>query len=199
MDVSALLTGDSWWFTWVILPFLIFLSRIVDQSIGTLRLIFVAKGMKYAAPIVGFFESVIWLLAIGEIMQHLDNIVCIIAYGGGFAAGNFIGMLLEEKISLGKVLIRIVPKKDTTDLINHLRESNYGATVMDAEGKTGAVKVIMSIVKRKDVTEVVRIINDYNPHAFYSIEEVRAVHEGVFRVSTRNRMLRLSFGPKKIK
>jgi uncharacterized protein YebE (UPF0316 family) len=199
MELSDLLTADSWWFTWIILPLLIFLSRIGDQTIGTLRLIFVAKGMRYAAPIAGFFESVIWLLAVGQIMQHLDNIVCFLAYGAGFAAGNFIGMLLEEKISLGMVLVRIIPKKDTSELIMSLREQNYGLTVMDAEGKSGQVKVILSIIKRKDIADMIEIINQYNPNAFYSIEEVKSAKDGVFRAPVRNRMLRLSFGPKKIR
>ncbi len=199
MDLSVLLSGESWWFTWVILPLLILLSRVADQSIGTLRLIFVARGMKYAAPIAGFFESLIWLLAVGQIMQHLDNMVCFVAYGAGFAIGNFVGMLLEEKISLGKVLVRIIPKKDTSELVTHLRENHYGLTVVDAHGKDGPVHVIMSIIKRKDIQEFVDIINNYNPNAFYSIEEVRTVKDGVFKSSSRNRMLRLSFGPKKIR
>jgi uncharacterized protein YebE (UPF0316 family) len=199
MEFASIISTESLWFTWLILPALIFLARIADQSIGTLRLIFVSKGMKYAAPVVGFFESIIWLLAVGQIMQHLDNLACIFAYGAGFAAGNYVGMLLEEKISLGKVLIRIVPKIDTSELIAHLRENHYGLTVMNAEGKDGLVKVLISIVKRKEINRFVGIINEFNPNAFYSIEEVRAVNEGVFRVPTRNRLLRLSFGPKKIR
>jgi len=103
-------------FTWVILPVLIFLARIMDVSIGTMRLIFVSKGMKYLAPVLGFFEVTIWLLAIGQIMQHLDNVMCYIAYGSGFAMGNYLGIVLEEKMSIGTVLIRVIPQKDTSQL-----------------------------------------------------------------------------------
>ena len=91
------LASDTWFFTWILLPALIFLARILDQSIGTLRLIFLSKGMKYIAPFLGFFEVIIWLLAVGQIMQHLDNWLCYVAYGAGFAMGNFIGITLEER------------------------------------------------------------------------------------------------------
>jgi uncharacterized protein YebE (UPF0316 family) len=180
------LETDSQIFVWVILPLLIFFSRIADQSIGTLRLIFVSKGYKYLAPFLGFFEVIIWLIAVGQIFKQLDNFLYYIAYGAGFAAGNFVGILLEEKISLGTVVVRIIPKLDTTELINYLRSQNYGLTIMDAEGSRGKVKVILSIIPRKQIGDFVSIINKYNPRAFYSIEEVKSVSYGVFKKKERN-------------
>ena len=81
MILNVLLYNDSDFFTWIILPFLIFLSRIADQSIGSMRLIFLAKGFKFIAPMLGFFEVIIWLIAVSQIMKHLDNVLCYIAYG----------------------------------------------------------------------------------------------------------------------
>lgn len=199
MDISTIFQGDSWAFTWVILPILIFLARITDQSIGTLRLIFVAKGFKYLAPVVGFFESIIWLMAVSQIMQHLDNWIAFVAYGSGFAMGNYFGMVLEEKISIGKVLVRIIPKKDTTELMLRMKEENYGMTTMDAMGANGPVKVIMSIINRKDLHNLILLINHFNPNAFYTIEDVKSVKEGVFPMPARRRLLRKNFGPKKVK
>jgi uncharacterized protein YebE (UPF0316 family) len=95
---------DSFWWTWVLLPLLIFMSRILDQSIGTMRLIFVSKGYRYIGPILGFFEVIIWLLAITQVLQHLNNPLSYIAYGAGFGMGNYIGIRLEEKLSIGTVL-----------------------------------------------------------------------------------------------
>jgi uncharacterized protein YebE (UPF0316 family) len=165
-------------FLWVILPFLIFLSRIIDQSIGTLRLIFSSKGMKQLSPFFAFFESFIWLIAISQIMKHLDNIACFVAFAGGYAAGNYIGIWLEEKISIGNVVIRLIPKKDTTPLIKHLRELNYGVTVVDVDGSLGPTKMLFTTVRRKDAKKVIEIINEFNPTAFYTIDEVRVVSEG---------------------
>ncbi|MHC1776229.1 MAG: DUF2179 domain-containing protein [Lentimicrobium sp.] len=200
MDISSLFIQDSPIFTWVILPLLIFLARISDQSIGTLRLIFLSKGQKRLAPFLGFFEVIIWLIAVGQIMKHLDNVLCYIAYGGGFAMGNYLGMVLEEKLSIGNVLVRIIPRKDTSDLIAYLRENNYGVTSVEAEGAMGKVNIVFSIIKRKDVEHVVSIINRFNPNAFYTIEDVKAINEGIFK-SKRSRTIfdSISYGLKKNK
>ncbi len=172
-------------YNWLVLPLLIAIARIMDVTIGTIRLIFVSRGLKNVAPLLGFLEVTIWLLAIGQIMQQLDNFMSYIGYGAGFATGNYIGILIVEKMSLGNVVIRIIPKKDNLELISHLREANYGVTTIDAEGKTGAVKILFSIVKKKDLKEALEIINTYNPNAFYTIEEVQKVNEGHFRPSQR--------------
>lgn len=177
----SFLTGDSAVFTWVVLPLLIFLSRIADQSIGTLRLIFVSKGYKYLAPLLGFFEVIIWLIAVMQIIKQVDNIFYYVAYGAGFAAGNYIGMIFEERLSLGTVVVRIIPNKDTHLLIENLKSKAFGMTLLDAEGSRGPVKIIFSIIPRKRVKSLIEIINQYNPNAFYSIEEVKSVSNGVFK------------------
>lgn len=183
--METIFLTDSPLFTWVILPLMIFLARIMDVSIGTLRLIFVSKGYKFYAPILGFFEVIIWLLAIGQIMQHLDNLLCYVAYGLGFATGNYIGIYLDEKLSLGTVLIRVVSKSDTSDLITHLRQENFGASLVDIEGMTGKQKMIFTIIKRIDLKDVMNIIRQYNPQAFVTIEDVKTAREGYFRYSSR--------------
>jgi len=168
-------------FSWVVLPLIIFVARIFDQTVGTIRLIFAAKGFKSIVPILGFFEVLIWIVIVAQVMQHLDNVLCYIAYAGGFAMGNYIGMLVEEKLSLGTVLIRVIPKKDTTELIEYLRANNFGVTAVDVEGRSGKIKMLFSIIKRKQAREVIDIINRYNPNAFYTIEEIRAVKDGYFK------------------
>lgn len=172
-------------YNWVVLPLLIAIARILDVSVGTIRLIFVSRGYKYLAPVLGFVEVIIWLLAIGQIMQQLDNFMSYIGYGAGFAMGNYIGIILVEKMSIGTVVIRIIPKMDTSVLIQQLREANYGVTSVDAEGKSGPVKMLFSIIKKKDLREALRIINTYNPNAFYTIEEVQKVNEGYFRATQK--------------
>lgn len=181
MDFSLLWNTDSAWFAWFTLPLFIFLARIGDQSIGTVRLIFLAKGQKKIAPILGFFEVIIWLLTVSQVMKHIDNVLAFVAYGGGFAMGNYIGMVIEEKLSIGNVIIRIIPTKDTSDLVKFLRESNYGVTTVQAEGSRGGVDIVFTIIKRKNVEHVVSIINRFNPNAFYTIEDVKAINEGIFQ------------------
>ncbi|MEN6444159.1 MAG: DUF2179 domain-containing protein [Methanoregula sp.] len=167
-------------FTFVIVPLLIFGARICDMSLDTLRVIFMSKGIKYIPPFIGFFEVIIWLVAIGQVMNNLTNVVCYIAYGAGFATGTFIGMAIEEKLSLGLTSVRIITKKDPAELIQFLRAHDYGVTSVNGEGGTGPVKMVFTIIKRKDLAHIVSMIKLYNPNAFYSVEEVKSVAEGVF-------------------
>ena len=171
---------DNETFMYIVLPLLIFFFRIIDQSIGTLRLIFAAKGLKNLAPVFAFFESFIWLVAIGQIMKHLDNIYCYLAFAGGYSAGNYFGILLEEKLSIGTVVIRVIPKMDTTDLIQHLRAENYGVTVVPVDGMMGPTKMLFTTIRRKEAPYVIDIIKKHNPTAFYTIDEVKVVSGGYF-------------------
>lgn len=174
----AFLNSDT--FTFVLLPFLIFTARICDVTLGTIRIIFVSRGQKILAPLVGFVEILIWLTAIGKIMQNLGNVYCYLAYAGGFAAGNFIGIYIEEKLAMGLFLIRIITRKDANGLIDALNCRGYGATSIPAQGSTGEVSIIYCVIKRGDLRDVVEIIKKFNPRAFYSIEDVRFASEGVF-------------------
>ena len=171
---------DSDLFKWVILPLLIVLSRIVDVTLGTIRIIYISRGMKYLAPLFGFFEILIWLLAIGQIMQNLTNPLYYIAYAVGFTLGNFVGILVEERLAIGSAVIRIITQKDSDSLIDRLRAEGYGVTVLNAIGSTGLVKVIFTIVKRKDLKEVIGHVRTFNPRAFFSVEDVRTASEGIF-------------------
>lgn len=167
---------ETFWFTYFLLPLLIFLSRVIDVSLDTLRIVFISKGDKIIAPILGFFEVLIWLIAIARIMQNLDNVTCYIAYAAGFAAGNFIGLKIEEKLALGIQIIRIMTHKDSNELINNLREAGFRVTSIEAEGKEGNVHIIYSVVERSLLNEIIELINQFNPKAFYSVEDVRSIN-----------------------
>ncbi len=167
-------------FTWVILPILIFVARIFDVSIGTMRIIFTARGKRYLAPILGFFEILIWLLAIGQIFQNLNNFACYLAYAGGFATGNYIGILIEHKLALGTQVVRIITQRDASQLIDRLKDEGYGLTLIDGEGGNGAVKIIFTLIRRKSLPQIIEIIRNHNPKAFFSVEDVRFAREGVY-------------------
>ena len=164
-------------FSYIILPVLIFSARIMDVSIGTMRVIFVSRGYKLFAVICGFFEVLIWLIAITQILKNLTNPLYYIAYAGGFATGNFVGMFIEEKIALGNVLVRVVTKKEPVYLIEYLEKNNYGVTLLPAQGLYGAVTILLTIVPRAELEKVISIIREVNPYAFYTVEDVRFVNE----------------------
>ncbi len=177
---------DSGLFTFVILPLLIFLARICDVTIGTLRIVMVAKGQKLWAPVMGFFEVLIWIVTMSKVVQNLDNWLCYIGYAGGFATGNLVGLLLEEKLAMGIVKIQIITRKDASLLIDALKEARYGITHHPASGGTENVSIIYSIVKRSEIHKVEEIIRNYNPKAFYSIEDVKFVSQGIFPIRTES-------------
>jgi len=189
MNIEAFI-GSSF-FNWIILPFLIFCARIFDVSLGTIRISLVSKGLKYIASLIGFVEVIIWLLAIRVIMQNLNNVVCYIAYGAGFAMGTFIGLQIEKKLALGNAIIRIVTQKDATELTNHLRAKGFGVTSIEAEGAEGKVNVLYVIIKRHDFHTVSTAIETFNPKAFYTLEDLKLVSRGIFP----NQKARYSFMP----
>jgi len=185
MELLFIFVADSPIFSWVVLPLLIFLARICDQTIGTLRLIFVSKGLKRIVPFLAFFEAMIWLIAISQILGHLENIVTFMAYGLGYAMGNYVGMLIEERLSIGSVIIRIFSKEHISEFIKVLQKHNYGYTIINAEGSTGELKIIFSIINRKYLPHLMEQINTIDSNTFYTIEEVKSVKKGIFKASER--------------
>jgi uncharacterized protein YebE (UPF0316 family) len=162
---------------YLILPLLIFFARICDVSISTIRIIFVMGGNKTIAPILGFFEALIWLLAIGQIFNNIDNAWSYIAYAAGFATGTYVGMYIEEKLALGRVVVRLITREPVHSLITFLHDHDYRYSILDAEGKTGKVNVVFTVVKREKLQHLISGINLHHPRAFYTIEGVKKVNE----------------------
>jgi len=164
-------------FNYVVLPFLIFISRVFDVSLGTLRIIFVSKGMKILAPIIGFFEVLIWLVVIGQIMNNISHPINYVAYALGFAAGNYIGIFLENKLAVGILLVRIITRKKAKELIMHLRSQGYIVTNVPAIANESKVEIIFLPILRKDLKAIIKSVKSYNPNASFTIEDVRALSD----------------------
>jgi uncharacterized protein YebE (UPF0316 family) len=174
----------------VLIPALIFVSRLGDVTLATLRNIFISKGFRHIVPFIGFFEVLIWLIAMKQVMNHVDGWPTYVAWAGGFATGTYVGMRIEERLALGMQVIRIITTEENSEeLIAALREAKHGITVVDANGAMGPVKMIFSIVQRKSVKHVISLIESKQPNAFYSIEDVRNAHLGVFRGGQRKMSL----------
>lgn len=172
---------------WIVVPLLIILARIADQTIGTLRLVYLSKGYKVIAPVMGFFEVLIWIIVVSQIFQKLDNYFYYFAYAFGFALGNYIGLRLEERLSLGKVVIRVFPKTNTDEIVHELSERGFGLTIMDALGTRGPVKILFSIINRKNLDDFLVTVRKFDEQTFYTIEDVRTSAKGVFPSSEKNR------------
>lgn len=178
---------DSEIFRWAVLPLLIFAARVLDVSLQTMRIIFVSKGRRLLAPLLGFFEVMIWLMAIAQIMHNLTNPLYYLAYGLGFAAGTYVGLRIEDRLAIGVVLLRVITQKDATELVACLRAEEFGVTCIDAEGRSGKVKVIFVVLDRCELPRVLESVRRFNPHAFYSVEDIRGVSHGFFRIRNGHR------------
>lgn len=169
-------------YTWVVLPLLIFIARMSDVTLATLRNIFLSKSVKHLVPFMGFFEALIWLLAISQIMKSIgdNNPFYFLAYAAGYSMGIFVGIKIEERLALGIQVMRIITNHDYEELVVALRASNFGTTVMDGQGSKGPVKIILTVFKRKDFPTVQNLIKQLHPSAFYSVEDIRNASHGVF-------------------
>ena len=167
------------------LPLFIFAARIMDVSLGTLRIISLSRGRKYLAPILGFFEVFIWVVAISQLVRNLTHISGYLAYAAGFAAGNYIGMWLEEKLAMGMLTLRIFAVREGPDLSKRLAAAGFGVTTLPGHGAESQVEVLFVIIQRRNLNQVVQIIREVNPRIFYSVEEVRASNQGVFPTQSK--------------
>jgi uncharacterized protein YebE (UPF0316 family) len=185
------------WYAWVILPLIVFLARFVDVTLGTMRIIFLSRGRKFLAPALGFVEVFIWITVVSQIVGGAkNNLLAYFAYAAGFAVGNYFGMVLEDKLAIGTLVIRAILPRDGNSLIGRLREEGYGVTFVEGHGASGAVILIYTIVMRKELEQVVDIIHEVSPKAFFTVEELRSVQQGIFPVRA-SRMHGDLFGRKK--
>lgn len=165
-------------FRYLILPLLIFFARVCDVTLSTIRIIFVMNGKRNIAPILGFFEAFIWLLAVGQIISQVDNIFAYLAYAGGFATGTLFGMYMEERLAVGMAVLRLITKEINEGMLNFLHENHFSYSLVDGMGKSGKVNVVFFVVKRENLERLIEGINEHHPNAFYTIENIRQVNEG---------------------
>jgi uncharacterized protein YebE (UPF0316 family) len=172
--------AQSYWFQTLVFPLLIFLARVADVSLGTLRMVFVSRGEKGRAAFTGFFEVLIWLTAITYILQNLTHVSNYLAYAAGFATGNYLGLKLEEKLALGLLSVMVITNHDARSLVEHLKEHKYGITSVSAVGSTGRVRVLISVIRRKNLEELRQIVERFHPNAFMAVQAVKSVTKPVY-------------------
>jgi len=179
MDISHLMNNE------LAGALFIFCARIIDVSIGTIRIILISRGYRYLAPLFGFFEVLIWIIAITQVMKGLGSVWSYLAYASGFATGNYVGMLLEAYIAIGYQSIRIITNEKVVSLPLMLRDQGFGATVLKGWGAKGEVTIVFTVVPRKKIGEVLDIVKMFEPDAFITIEDVKERFAGYF-IRTRS-------------
>jgi uncharacterized protein YebE (UPF0316 family) len=168
---------------WLLL--FIFFAETCVVTLCTLRTIFVTRGMKTLAPVLGFFEVLTWLFAIGEVMKNLSDFRCSLAFACGFTAGTFLGMLIEQALALGSVVVRTITHKEAGTLVQELRSAHYGVTCLPGQGATGPVQMIFTVVPRRELSAVLSILKRFDPDVFYSVDSLSSAGAGVAPTSRR--------------
>jgi uncharacterized protein YebE (UPF0316 family) len=159
---------------------MIFASRVVDVSLGTMRIIFTSRGQRKYAALLGFVEVLIWIIIVSEVIDSVKSMPAYIGYAAGFAIGTFVGMLIEERMAIGTLVLRIILSSGADELTATLRAAGFGVTVVGGEGAQGPVSLLYTIVKRKDLPRLKALIHETAPGTFFSVEEVRASEKGIF-------------------
>jgi len=168
------------WFALPYGPFLIFAMRIVDVSIGTLRLMFMVRGRRFMASGMGFVEVLVWIIAVGSAMEYLTSPYHLAGYAGGFAMGTFVGVSIERTLALGQVVLRVIlPDGDGRGVASTLREAGYAVTEVDGRGRDGPVDIANVVVGRRYARRVAELVEEAAPRSFITIEEIRSTRRGL--------------------
>jgi uncharacterized protein YebE (UPF0316 family) len=163
------------------MPLVIFFLRVTDMSLDTLRVLFVIRGRRPLAWILGFFQSALWVVAITSVLSNLDNLFNLVGYAGGFATGNVLGMTIEERLALGFSHVRIISSRRGSAIAEAIRQTGHAVTEIPGRGKDGTVSVLNCSVKRRQVRDVQKSIASIDPDAFVTVEDIRPIHRGYWR------------------
>ncbi len=173
------------WYSLVILPLIVFFARVLDVSLGTLRIIFTSRGKRKIAPILGFVEVFIWIVVVSQVVKNVHSLPAYLGYAAGFAVGTYVGMKIEERLALGMYVLRVILSADGERLAGQLRTAGYGVTMVNGMGSAGEVKLLYTVIKRKNLMPVMEIIKAVSPTAFFSVEELRSAESGIFPMAAR--------------
>ncbi len=164
-----------------LLTLAIFLLRVSDMSLDTLRVLFVIRGRRPLAWLLGFLQSILWVIAITSVLSTLGNLWNLVAYAAGFATGNVVGMMIEERLAVGHAHMRIMSSRRGSAIADTIRKSGYAATELSGRGKDGMVSVINCSVRRRDIRQVRHQVEEIDPEAFITVQEIRPLNRGFWR------------------
>ncbi|SBV97590.1 conserved membrane hypothetical protein [uncultured delta proteobacterium] len=173
--LHALLDAYPW-----ALPLAIFFGRICDVSLGTLRILFVSKGEKKIAPLIGFVEVFIWVVIIAQVLSRANDLLSFLSYAGGYATGTYIGLCIEERIGYGFAKYRVFTLLNGHELMALLNKDGFGSTMVHGEGSVSEIDIIETVINRRDAKKVESLIESFDPKAFCLVEDIRAKQLGIF-------------------
>jgi uncharacterized protein YebE (UPF0316 family) len=159
-------------------PVVILCLRVVDVSLDTMRVLLAVRGSRGIAAALGFFQALIWIVAVGNAIKHLDSPWHVLGYAAGFGLGTLVGITIERALAYGLSQVRIVSRIGGVEMAEALRERGYGVTEMPGFGREGRVEIITSVVQRQHLDEVMEIVDRFDPQAMVTVEEPKVLRGG---------------------
>ncbi len=159
----------------------IFVLRVLNIALDTLRFMLTMRGKRGISWVLGFIESVLFVVVIGSVINDLNNILNIIGYSAGFATGTVVGMAIEKRLAIGYVHLNIISRQKGANLADTLRNANYAVTEIPALGKDGAVSLLDCSIRRKDMKDIEQLILEADPDAFITVEDITPIKHGYWR------------------
>lgn len=163
------------------LPLVIFMIRVTDMSLDTLRVLFMVRGRRAPTWVIGLLQSSLWVIAVSSVLSQLGNPLNLLGYAAGYATGNVLGLLLEERLAIGHNHLRVISAQRGSAVAEALRAAGYAVTELAGRGKAGTVSILTTSVRRRDIERVRREALAADPQAFVTLTEVRPLHRGFFR------------------
>ncbi len=169
-------------------PLLIFVLRIFDVSLSTMRILLSVRNQRVMVPVIGFFEVLIWIFAVGSAIRNLESVWHVLGYAGGFAMGNIVGLWIEGKLAIGLATLRIISRAGGVELAESLRDQGYGVTEFFGQGREGRVEIVYTAVARREIPRVLDEVTRWDPDAFVTVEEPREIRRGWMQSTPRLRL-----------
>ena len=159
-------------FSPVVGALLIFFLRLINYAMDTLRIMLTMRDKKALSWILGFFESILFVVVMGAVLDDVDNVLKVVAYAGGFATGNVVGMLIEKRLAIGYSHISIISRGLGKEIAQALRAHDFAVTEIPAYGRDGKVTLLNCSVQRKLSSDIEKLALEQDPEAFITIEDV---------------------------
>jgi len=157
---------------------LVFFARVVNVSMATVRTLLSMRGQRRLATVISFFESLIFILAISQVLQNASNVWNVLGYSGGFAVGTWVGLKIEERLALGYAAVQVISQTAGEEITVALREAGYGVTEMVGEGLRGKVHVITTVANRRDIPSIMELVSGVDETAFVTVDDASRVYRG---------------------
>jgi uncharacterized protein YebE (UPF0316 family) len=157
---------------------IIFALRVFNMSIGTIRMIIANRGERVMSSALAFIEALAFIYSIAQVTANLNNVPNMLAYCGGFAVGNYVGILLEQRFFVTFVTVNIISRFKGHEIAEALRAAGYGVTETTGEGREGAVTILRSMVSNRNVPQLLSMVQQIHSEAFVAVEPARPLYRG---------------------